>query len=171
MTESHVKKPYEELRDQGLVAKASRSSQCMIPKPHPLTVTKTFDTFRLIAVESGKDSHKKKKNWIQALVVAAPDYEAQYLICLLQSRLRIGSAGQTLLTGLGQAAVCNNDPHPRPNIQSPSDLDKAAKIVKQVYFVLPVYGKTVPALRQRDGRLRIFQIHAASLEASQSNLC
>lgn len=136
MTESHVKKPYEELRDQGLVAKASRSSQCMIPKPHPLTVTKTFDTFRLIAVESGKDSHKKKKNWIQALVVAAPDCEAQYLICLLQSRLRIGSAGQTLLTGLGQAAVCNNDPHPRPNIQSPSDLDKAAKIVKQVYFVL-----------------------------------
>ncbi|ESR61394.1 hypothetical protein CICLE_v10017985mg [Citrus x clementina] len=135
MTESHVKKPYEELRDQGLVAKASRSSQCMIPKPHPLTVTKTFDTFRLIAVESGKDSHKKKKNWIQALVVAAPDCEAQYLICLLQSRLRIGSAGQTLLTGLGQAAVCNNDPHPRPNIQSPSDLDKAAKIVKQVYFM------------------------------------
>ncbi|KAH9794488.1 DNA ligase 1 [Citrus sinensis] len=149
-TQTYAKREYPrkpqaehlELRDQGLVAKASRSSQCTIPKPHPLSVAKTFDTFRLIAVESGKDSHKKKKNWIQAPVVAAPDCEAQYLICLLQSRLRIGSAGQTLLTGLGQAAVCNNDPHPRPNIQSPSDLDKAAKIVKQVYFVLPVYGKT-----------------------------
>lgn len=35
--------------DLGLVAKASRSSQSMMRKPDPLTITKVFDTFRLIA--------------------------------------------------------------------------------------------------------------------------
>lgn len=35
--------------DLGLVAKASRSSQSMMRKPDPLTITKVFDTFLLIA--------------------------------------------------------------------------------------------------------------------------
>lgn len=144
-TESHVKKQYQEMGDLGLVAKASRSSQSMMRKPDPLTITKVFDTFRLIAKEAGKDSQEKKKNRIKALLVAATDCEPQYLIRLLQSKLRIGLAEQTLLAALGQAAVYNEQhSKPPPNIQSP--LEEAAKIVKQVFSVLPVYEKIVPAL-------------------------
>ena len=40
---------YQALGDLGLVAKASRSSQSLMRKPEALTVTKVFDTFRLIA--------------------------------------------------------------------------------------------------------------------------
>ncbi|POO01130.1 DNA ligase, ATP-dependent, N-terminal [Trema orientale] len=83
-TETQVKKQYKELGDLGLVAKASRSSQSMMRKPDPLTVTKVFDKFRLIAKESGKDSQEKKKKHIKALLVAATDCEPQYLIRLLQ---------------------------------------------------------------------------------------
>ncbi|PON66474.1 DNA ligase, ATP-dependent, N-terminal [Parasponia andersonii] len=83
-TETQVKKQYKELGDLGLVAKASRSSQSMMRKPDPLTVTKVFDKFRLIAKESGKDSQEKKKNHVKALLVAATDCEPQYLIRLLQ---------------------------------------------------------------------------------------
>ncbi|KAL5565806.1 hypothetical protein UlMin_028970 [Ulmus minor] len=144
-TESQVKKQNKELGDLGLVAKASRSSQSMMRKPDPLTVTKVFDTFRLIAKESGKDSQEKKKNHMKALIVAATDCEPQYLIRLLQSKLRIGYAEQTLLAALGQAAVYNEKHStPPPNIQSP--LEEAVKIVKQVYSVLPVYDKIIPAL-------------------------
>lgn len=39
----------QELGDLGLVAKASRSSQSMMRKPDALTVTKVFNTLRLIA--------------------------------------------------------------------------------------------------------------------------
>ncbi|XP_038900960.1 DNA ligase 1 isoform X2 [Benincasa hispida] len=105
-TEAQVKKQYKELGDLGLVAKASRSSQSMMRKPDALTITKVFDTFRLIAKESGKDSQEKKKNHIKSLLVAATDCEPLYLIRLLQ----------------------------------------ASKIVKQVYSILPVYDKLVPAL-------------------------
>ncbi|KAF3454913.1 hypothetical protein FNV43_RR05361 [Rhamnella rubrinervis] len=145
-SEAQVKKQYKELGDLGLVAKASRrSTQPRMCKSDPLTVTKVFNTFRLIAKESGKDSQEKKKNHIEALLVAATDCEPQYLIRLLQAKLRIGLAEQTLLAALGQAAVYNEKySTPPPNIQSP--LEEAVKLVKQVYSVLPVYDKIVPAL-------------------------
>ncbi|XWS29030.1 hypothetical protein CRYUN_Cryun25bG0121800 [Craigia yunnanensis] len=144
-TESQVKSQYKDKGDLGLVAQASRSSQSMMRKPDPLTVVKVFDTFRLIAKESGKDSQEKKKNRIKALLVAATDCEPQYLIRLLQTKLRIGFSEQTLLAALGQASVYNEQhSKPPPNIQSP--LEEAAKIVKRVFSILPVYDKIVPAL-------------------------
>ncbi|XP_038990585.1 DNA ligase 1-like [Hibiscus syriacus] len=144
-TESQIKSQYKERGDLGLVAQASRSSQSMMRRPDSLTVVKVFDTFRLIAKESGKDSQEKKKNRIKALLVAATDCEPLFLIRLLQIKLRIGFSDQTLLAALGQAAVYNEQhSKPPPNIQSP--FEEAAKIVKQVFSILPVYDKIVPAL-------------------------
>ncbi|XP_057483850.1 DNA ligase 1-like [Actinidia eriantha] len=143
--ESQIKSKYQALGDLGLVAKASRSSQSLMRKPEALTVTKVFDTFRLIAQESGKESQEKKKNHIKGLLVAATDCEPQYLIRLLQSKLRIGLAEQTLLAALGQAAVyAEKHSSPPGHIHSP--FEEAAKIVKQVYSVIPVYDQLVPAL-------------------------
>ncbi|XP_057955647.1 DNA ligase 1 [Malania oleifera] len=143
--EAQIKQQYKEMGDLGSVAKASRSSQSLMRKPDALTVCKVFDTFRIIAKESGKDSQEKKKNHIKALLVAATDCEPQYLIRLLQTKLRIGLAEQTLLAALGQAAVYNEKHSaPPPQIQSP--LEEAAKIVKQVYSVLPVYDNIVSSL-------------------------
>lgn len=143
--EAHIKKQYEKLGDLGLVAKASRSSQPLMRKPEALTVAKVFDTFRLIAKESGKDSQEKKKNHIKALLVAATDCEPQYLIRLLQTKLRIGLAEQTLLAALGHAAVYSEKQSSRPG-RAENSLEDAAKIVKQAYSVIPVYDKIVPAL-------------------------
>ncbi|KAJ6904572.1 hypothetical protein NC652_022556 [Populus alba x Populus x berolinensis] len=122
--EKEVKKQYKDLGDLGLVAKASRSSQSMMRKPDPLTITKVFNTFQQIAKESGKDSQDKKKNHIKALLVAATDCEPLYLIRLLQTKLRIGLAEQTLLAALGQAAVYTEEHStPPPHIQSPLEED------------------------------------------------
>ncbi|MCD7449099.1 tRNA ligase [Datura stramonium] len=143
--EAHIKKQYKELGDLGLVAKASRSSQPLMRKPEALTVAKVFDTFRIIAKESGKDSQEKKKNYIKSLLVAATDCEPQYLIRLLQTKLRIGLAEQTLLVAIAHAFVYS-DKHSSPPAGVDSPLEEAAKIVKQVYSVIPVYEKIVPAL-------------------------
>ncbi|MQL81887.1 hypothetical protein Taro_014337 [Colocasia esculenta] len=117
--EAHVKNQLKELGDLGLVAKASRSSQMMMQKPKPLTVSKVLDTFRAIAKEAGKDSQDKKRNRIKGLLVAATDCEPQYIIRLLQSKMRIGLAEQTVLVALGQAATyCETLPGPPPEIQS-----------------------------------------------------
>ncbi|XP_031113364.1 DNA ligase 1 [Ipomoea triloba] len=143
--EAHIKKQYKDLGDLGLVAKASRSSQSLMRKPEPLTVAKVFSTFRLIAKESGKDSQEKKKNYIKSLLVAATDCEPQYLIRLLQTKLRIGLAEQTLLVALSHATVYSEkDSSPPASVNS--SIEEAEKIVKQVYSVIPVYDKIVPAL-------------------------
>ncbi|KAF5727475.1 DNA ligase 1-like [Tripterygium wilfordii] len=144
-TEKQIKNQNKELGDLGLVAKGSRSSQLMMRKPNALTIAKVLDTFRLIAKESGKDSQEKKKNHIKGLLVAATDCEPQYLIRLLQAKLRIGLAEQTLLAALGQAAVYT-EKHSKPPLDIQSPLEEAVKIVKQVYSVLPVYDKIVDAL-------------------------
>ncbi|OVA17971.1 DNA ligase [Macleaya cordata] len=143
--EEHIKTQLKTLGDLGLVAKASRSSQSMMFKPPPLTVTKVLDTFRVIAKESGKDSQEKKRNHIKGLLVAATDCEPQYLIRLLQSKLRIGLAEQTLLVALGQAAVYSEKQSTPPS-QLQSSIEEAVKVMKQVYSVLPNYDKIVSAL-------------------------
>ncbi|KAF3498065.1 hypothetical protein DY000_02058058 [Brassica cretica] len=144
-TESQVKKLNTELGDLGLVAKGSRSSQTMMFKPESLTVVKVFNTFRQIAKESGKDSTEKKKDRMKALLVAATDCEPLYLTRLLQAKLRLGFSNQTVLAALGQAAVYNEE-HSKPPPNTKSPLEEAAKIVKQVFTVLPVYDIIVPAL-------------------------
>ncbi|CAI0398006.1 unnamed protein product [Linum tenue] len=143
--ERDVKKMYQEMGDLGLVAKASRRTQRTMSKPESLTVAKVFDTFRLIAKQSGKDSQDSKRKHIKGLLVAAIDCEPQYIMRLLQSKLRIGFSEQTLLAALGQAAVyIEKHSKPPSNVQSP--LEEAVRIVKGVYSVLPVYDIIVPAL-------------------------
>lgn len=143
--EDQIKIQLEKLGDLGLVAKASRSSQSFFKKPAPLTAVKVLDTFRAIAKVSGKESQDKKRNLIQGLLVAATGCEPQYLIRLLQTKLRIGLAEQTLLVALGHAAVYSEKESAPPS-QIQSSLEEAAKSVKQVYSVLPNYDKIITAL-------------------------
>ncbi|GJN20931.1 hypothetical protein PR202_gb08369 [Eleusine coracana subsp. coracana] len=142
--EEHVKKNLKELGDLGLVAKASRSSQKMMFKPKPLTIDRVLSTFRTIAKESGKDSQDKKRSHIKGLLVSATDCEPQYIIRLLQSKMRIGLAEKTVQMALGQAAVYSDKKSLPPKVQSP--FEEAAKIIKEVYSVLPIYDKIVPTL-------------------------
>lgn len=142
--EEHVKKNLKELGDLGLVAKASRLSQKMMYKPKPLTIARVLDTFRTIAKESGKDSQDKKRSHIKGLLVAATDCEPQYIIRLLQSKMRIGLAEKTVQMALGQAAVYSEEGSPPAKVQSP--FEEAAKIIKQAYSVLPIYDRIVPTL-------------------------
>ncbi|KNA23525.1 hypothetical protein SOVF_024140 [Spinacia oleracea] len=142
-SEAVVKTSYRDLGDLGDVAKVLRSKQSMMFQPPPLTIAKVFNTFQLIAQASGKDSQERKKNYIMSLIVAAKDCEPVYLMRLLQAKLRISLAEKTLLTALGQAAVYSEEQSKPP---SDIQLEEAGKIVKEVYSVVPVYDKIVPAL-------------------------
>lgn len=143
--ESNIKNKYTELGDLGLVAIGCRTSQSVLLRPEALTVAKVFETFHTIAKESGKDSQTKKKKAINKLLVAATDCEPKYLIRLLQHKLRIGSGEKTLLAALGHAALYT-EANSLPPANMSSRLDEAAKVIKQVYSVLPVYDQIVSAL-------------------------
>ncbi|KAJ7571265.1 hypothetical protein O6H91_01G157400 [Diphasiastrum complanatum] len=143
--EDQIKSQMKALGDLGLVAKASRSTQRLMIKPTALTCVKVLETFRFIAKESGKESQDKKRARIKALLVAATDCEPQYLVRLLQAKMRIGLAEQTVLAALAQAAVLSEHPPVLP-AQLEDRLDEAVQIMKRTYSVLPIYERVIPAL-------------------------
>ncbi|ERN00501.1 hypothetical protein AMTR_s00102p00018040 [Amborella trichopoda] len=145
MKDETVKKQFNKLGDLGLVAKSNRSTQRLMVKVTPLTVVKVLEKFRIIAKQSGKRSQDAKQGTIQELLVCATDCEPQYLVRLLQTKMRIGLAEQTVLVALGHAMVYSEVP-PVPSSQIQSRLEEASKIVKQVYSVAPIYDKIVSAL-------------------------
>ncbi|XP_024532997.1 DNA ligase 1 isoform X1 [Selaginella moellendorffii] len=143
--EDQIKSQMKALGDLGLVAKASRSTQRLMFKHPPLTCAKVLETFRSIAKESGKDSQEKKRSRMKSLLVAATDCEPQYLVRLLQAKLRVGLAEATVLVALAQAAVYAEQP-PVSSSMLPGRLEEAAEIMKQTYSVLPIFEKIVPIL-------------------------
>lgn len=104
-TSANIKKDIEGLGDIGLVAEASRSNQTVMMKPKPLTVAKLFKTLREIATAQGQNATGKKIEKVKGLFVACQGSESKYLFRLLEGKLRIGLAEQTLLASLALAAA------------------------------------------------------------------
>ncbi|XVF25098.1 hypothetical protein REPUB_Repub13aG0184700 [Reevesia pubescens] len=147
-TENCIKDQYKVLGDLGKIAETIRPSQTMMFKPQPLTVSKVFEKLLLIAKKSGRKSKKKKMDLIKSLVIAAAGgCEVKYIVRLLTPKIgtRIGFAESTLLEALGQAAVYNENPTPELE-PFHSQLQEAAKIVKQAFSVCPVYDKLIRAI-------------------------
>ncbi|KAG6390741.1 hypothetical protein SASPL_148486 [Salvia splendens] len=118
--EAHIKKQYEELGDLGLVAKAIHTSQPLLRKPEPLTVIKVFDTFRLIA-KVIRFRYKitywfGRTNSIGCIRACCCIFREAFSFCI----------GRSFARRIG--------------------CPQAAKIIKQVYSVIPVYDKIIPAL-------------------------
>eukprot|EP00850_Spirogloea_muscicola_P019365 SM000189S04082 [mRNA] locus=s189:128024:134034:+ [translate_table: standard] len=148
--ETQIKAEYKECGDLGLVARASRTTQrTMFPAP-PLACAKVLEAFRFIAKEAGKESVDKKRARMKQLIVAARDVEPLFIVRLLQGKMRIGLAEQTVLAALAQAAVLAERPPPS-TAELPARLEEAVRIMKQVFSVLPNYDIVVPALLEPGG--------------------
>eukprot|EP00850_Spirogloea_muscicola_P016575 SM000135S27019 [mRNA] locus=s135:205847:211629:- [translate_table: standard] len=148
--EAQIKAEYKECGDLGLVARASRTTQrTMFPAP-PLACAKVLEAFRFIAKEAGKESVDKKRARMKQLIVAARDVEPLFIVRLLQGKMRIGLAEQTVLAALAQAAVLAEQPPPS-TADLPARLEEAVRIMKQVFSVLPNYDIVVPALLEPGG--------------------
>ncbi|KAI3848262.1 hypothetical protein MKW92_023791 [Papaver armeniacum] len=153
-SEAVLKKALKSNEDLVLVIKKGRSSQPTLDKPAPLTVAKVLNEFRVLAKDSGKGTQKRKMNDIIPLLVAACDCEAFYIIRLLQSKLKVGMAEQTVLEALARAAAYSEKLSGSP---SEATLSDAVKVIKQVYSVHPKYDTIVSALLS-DGVLKLPEI-------------
>ena len=151
-----IKSDLEEVGDLGEVAMASRTKQVTLMKPKPLAVAGVYKALKEIAQTSGNEAMKRKKDKIKAMLVAAQEKEAQYIVRSLQGKMRIGLAEQTALVALAHAFVLQAPPQPDGTPAEAPPLPKgdalverlaeAEAIIKQVYSEMPNYEVIIPAL-------------------------
>ena len=154
-TEVAVKAAYTAEGDLGVVAMQSRATQRTMFTPAPLTVRGVFATLRDIAKTEGAKSVEKKRSLIKKLLVASREVEAGYIIRLLQGKLRVGLAQQTVTTALAHAAVLHEcsaaaaggDARKLLSGTPLADrLGEAEAVLKQVYSECPTWDRIIPAL-------------------------
>lgn len=134
-----IKQEVEARGDIGLVAEASRSTQRTMFQPKRLTVGYIFKTLLEIAIITGASSMQKKVDRVKALYVACKGNEARYLFRLLEGKLRIGLAEQSVLAALANASAEHVG-------ERPLEADDPVSIIKSVYTSLPDYNIVIPAL-------------------------
>ena len=153
---SRVKEEMTASGDLGKVATASRKSQKQISffKPKPLTVKHIHTVFRKVALEKGKDANKRRESHIMGLLTSAREVEPTYLVRALQGKMRIGSAGETLLMAVALALTLTPPQTGVMDLWTESKMgDEAVEeliqkniaMLKQVYSELPSFDEVIPA--------------------------
>jgi DNA ligase-1 len=156
-SESAVKEAYTQQGDLGIVAQQSRATQRTMFAMPILTIRGVFATLKEIAKTEGTKSSERKRGSIKKLLVSAREVEAGYIIRLLQGKLRIGLAQQTVVTALAHAALLAEhaaaaaapDASALSVLSATSLADRlgeADAILKQVYSECPTWDRIVPAM-------------------------
>ena len=144
-TTEMVRKDLKTLGDLGKVAQSYTGKQSLFVKPTALTAKAVYNTFRQIAITTGKDSVTTKRVLIKKLLLAADSTETLYIIRAIQGKMRIGMADQSVLTAIAYAHVMSN-PSNHFDTKMASKLSTAVDQVKQAFCELPDYGKLVKTL-------------------------
>lgn len=131
-----TKQEVEEKGDIGLVAETSRSSQKTMFQPKPLTVAHIFKTLQEIATVTGQNSMQRKVDKVKTLFVACKGKEARYLFRLLEGKLRIGLAEQSVLAALAHASAEIFDA--RDAQEDDQAIFEPVSIIKSVYKYRPL---------------------------------
>lgn len=159
---SRIKEMLNREGDLGTVAQKSRATQRTMFAPKPLTIRQVFRDFKYIATTSGTNSHAKKLEKIQSLLVGAKGCETQFIVRSLQGKLRIGLGEETVLASLAHAVLIHQHNRkrkenqaarpqkkpPKMKIPPPLELKQAEETLKMVYCELPVYDDIVKTLLQ-----------------------
>jgi hypothetical protein len=143
--------------DLGIVAMKCRATQrTMFPMPI-LTVRGVFGTLREIAKTQGAKASERKRGLIKKLLVSARDIEAGYIMRMLQGKLGVGIAQQTVITALSHAALLQEHAAASATKDATAlsvlsgtpladQLSEADAVLRQVYSECPTWDLIVPAL-------------------------
>jgi DNA ligase-1 len=143
-SEAGVKELYMQHGDLGIVAQSCRSTQrTMFPMP-PLTIRGVFSALREIANTEGSKSSDRKRGVIKKMLVSCREVEAGYVIRLLQGKLRIGLAQQTVVCALAHAALLQEVGASAPELAD--RLNTAEGTLKQVFSECPTWDLIIPSL-------------------------
>ena len=145
-SEAGVKELYTQHGDLGIVAQTCRSTQrTMFPMPI-LTIRGVFAALREIAKTEGAKSSDRKRAFIKKMLVSCREVEAGYVMRLLQGKLRIGLAQQTVVCALAHAALLQEAGADLNKEELADRLNAADNTLKQVFSECPTWDLIIPAM-------------------------
>ncbi len=153
-SEAAVKEAYTQHGDLGVVAQQCRATQRTMFAMPVLTVRGVFNALRDIAKTEGNKSSERKRATIKKLLVSAREVEAGYIIRLLQGKLRVGLAQQTVVAAVAHAALLQEDAAAAATDATAAlrgtpladRLGAADAVLKQVYSECPTWDLIIPAM-------------------------
>jgi DNA ligase-1 len=130
---------YKKLGDLGLVAQACGHNVRTLVPPKPLTVQNVVASLKAIAKEQGQASVRKKQDRVRQLLVSSRESEAQFIVRLLQGKIRINMGPKTVVAALAHALAFVEKKKP-----TKEELAEAVSCVQGAYNCLPNWEKIVP---------------------------
>jgi DNA ligase 1 len=138
-----LKEEYTKVGDLGLIAQASTNTVRTLKAPKPLTIASLFETLLTIAKMTGHEVMKKKQDKIRHLLVCCRESEAQFVIKMLQGKMRINLGPKSVVAGLSHAYAYAEHGNKNPGDER---LKKAVQLVNAAFSQLPSWEKVIDAL-------------------------
>lgn len=138
-----LKEEYTKVGDLGLIAQSSTNTVRTLKAPKPLTVHGLFESLLQIAKMTGHDVMKKKQDKIRHLLVCCRESEAQFVIKMLQGKMRINLGPKSVVAGLSHAYAYAELGNKNPGDER---LKKAVQLVNAAFSQLPSWEKVITAL-------------------------
>lgn len=141
MTEARVKEEYRQTGDLAEIAQNHKQRQSTLMQPKPLSARHVFNTYREIAMMSGKDVMRRRSDLIRRLLRDAQGPETNLLVRGLQQKMRIGLAEPSALAAMGYAFALhflgNKQMHRMSEGQLQSILNTGASSLARIFYEVP----------------------------------
>lgn len=103
MTVARATQEYKQSGDLAEIAQHNKQKQSTLVKPRPLSARRVFNTYKDIALMSGKEVMRRRSDAIKCLLRDAQGPEVNLIIRGLQQKMRIGLAESSALAAIGYA--------------------------------------------------------------------
>ena len=146
---AQLKKQLNDIGDIGSCAEISKTNQRLLIQPKPLTVQHVFDTFKSIAIMTGRNVMSNKVEKIKSLITCSQPIESRYIMRALSGKMRIGLGEKSLITAIAQAYMIYKNPDYRTQLDTErfkEKLNKNVSLLQTAFNECPNYDKLIPAL-------------------------
>jgi DNA ligase 1 len=141
MTEARAKEEYRQTGDLAEIAQNNKQKQSTLMKPKPLSARHVFNTYKEIAMMSGKDVMRRRADLIKRLLRDAQGPETNLIVRGLQQKMRIGLAEPSALAAMGYAFVLHflgsQQMHRMSEGQLQSMLNTGASSLARIFYEVP----------------------------------
>ncbi|KAG5498847.1 hypothetical protein JKF63_03136 [Porcisia hertigi] len=141
MTEARTREAYRQSGDLAEIAQMQKRKQNTLVKPKLLSARSVLNTYKEIAMMSGKDVMRRRSDLVKRLLRDAQGPEVNLIVRGLQQKMRIGLAESSALAAVGYAFALHfigrENIHKMNEVQLQTVLNIGADNLARIFYEVP----------------------------------